>query len=326
MRPSLRFIVICLATSFVLTAGVWRYFAHADAPLPPSLSAPVRSEVVHVGALDRSFLAYVPQRLPPRSPLVIVLHSGRQSAEDARIVTGYEFDVLADKEHFAVAYPNGYDHYWNDCRRVPAYAARALDVDDKAFLRALQRVFVVGYGNGAQMAYRLALESAANYAGIAAIAGNLPTQDNMRCAESGVPVPVLIMDGTGDPLSPYGGGIQALLRFANRGTVISAPETADYFARLDGQQVPPVLTALPHRQPEDPTSVERSDWNMGGRPEVVLDTVRGGGHVVPQAAYRPARILGPVTHDLDGPAEIWSFFARQRSRAVPENSASTGNR
>lgn len=330
MRASLRFVVVCLLISAVISLCVWRYFTHAEIPPEPPLSAQVRSESLRVGALERSFLSYIPHGLPAGAPLVIVLHSGKQTAQDARVWTGYEFDRLADEHRFATAYPNGYQLHWNDCRKEPASAARSLDVDDKAFLEALverlhsessidpRRVFVVGYGNGAQMAYRLAVEAPERFAGIAAIAANLPARENMRCAESGGPIPVLIMNGTSDPISPYEGGILALLRFANRGTVISAADSAEYFARLDGEAALPVVTRLPERDPGDSTTVERTDWAMAGKPEVELDTVRGGGHVVPQAVFRPPRIYGTASHNLDGPAEIWSFFARQAPRNVPK--------
>ena len=109
-------------------------------------------------------------------------------------------------------------------------------------------------------------------------------------------------------MNPFDGG-----QVPERGAVLSTKETAVYFARLDGQQAP-TTTRLSHRDPRDPTFVERTDWAWPGHAEVVLDAIHGGGHLIPQTETpMPAR-LGPMTHDLDGPAEMWSFFARQPPR------------
>jgi polyhydroxybutyrate depolymerase len=40
----------------------------------------------------------------------------------------------------------------------------------------------------------------------------------------------------------------------------------------------------------------------------VLYTVHGGGHVVPQPAFRYPRMLGRTTGDLDAPSSALQFF------------------
>jgi polyhydroxybutyrate depolymerase len=43
---------------------------------------------------------------------------------------------------------------------------------------------------------------------------------------------------------------------------------------------------------------------------VWLDTLVGGGHTWPNGAqYLPVRLIGPVSHQVDAPTAIWSFFA-----------------
>jgi polyhydroxybutyrate depolymerase len=333
MRGALRFAVACLVISAALSGSLWGYLSWTPTPPVPRLTSQIRGERLVVGGLERSFLAYVPRDLPRGAPLVLVLHAGHQTGEQMRVASGYEFDRLADEHQFALAYPNAWLGHWNDCRINADAAAPTHTIDDKAFLLEVaehlraelgvdpQRVFVAGYANGGQMAFRLALETPERFAAIAAISANLPAKNRNLCNELRTPIPALLMNGTADPINPYEGGIVALARLGDRGTVLSSADSAAYFVRLDGQSSPPVVTALPHREADDPTHVERSDWATIGQPEVVLDTIFGGGSVVPQTVYRPPRILGRATHDLDGPEEIWSFFSRQAARNL---AAATG--
>jgi polyhydroxybutyrate depolymerase len=139
----------------------WAYYIYAPAPAVPHLSAAAVRGDIRVGDRTRSYLAYIPARLPPRSPLVLVLHGSFMDAEMMRQGTGYEFDVMADRDGFAVVYPNGYDHNWNDCRRTDAYPAKSLNIDDMSFMRAIiarlrserdidpAGVFAMGYSDGA---------------------------------------------------------------------------------------------------------------------------------------------------------------------------------
>jgi polyhydroxybutyrate depolymerase len=139
---------------------------------------------------------------------------------------------------------------------------------------------------------------------------NLPTPDNNVCAARGPPPPIMLVNGTDDPINPYEGGKVTLFGFGNRGTVLSARASAAYFARSAGA-AGPLVSRVPARASGDGTWVERAAWRAPGRSEVRLLSVHGGGHVVPQAAYRPPRLLGTVTSAIDGPSEAWDFFRRQ---------------
>jgi polyhydroxybutyrate depolymerase len=297
---------------------------------PPELSASVQRASIQVGPMNRSYLVYIPRNLPPNPALVFVLHGATQNAERMRVFTGFEFERLAVEHGFVVIYPNGYKNHWNDCRKAASYSARRNNINDEAFILALierfhstlgadrTRVFVMGYSNGGHLAYRLALEMPERITAIAAVAANLPTKDNCDCRKSGGSIPVMIINGTGDPINPDGGGKITLFGFGNRGTVLSSRKSAEYFARLDSQEGGPEISRLPSRNTADHTSVEKLDWHAPGKPEVVLESVQGGGHVVPQPNYKAPRFLGRTTHVVNGPEEIWNFFARQRPLAPAE--------
>jgi polyhydroxybutyrate depolymerase len=307
---------------FILMGALDLYVEYDTRPEPPTLSAPVRAGTVRVGGTDRNYTAFVPYGVRKGAPLLLVFHGSAADGEQMRIQTGYEFDRLADERGFVVVYPNGHLGNWNDCRRNIAFPARTHNSDDKGLVRALisrfrsdhgidpNRVFAVGFSNGGHFAYRLALEMPDEIAGIAAISASLPTDDNNLCEVKTKPIPVLIMNGTADPINPFVGGEVALYGLGSRGTVVSARESAEYFARRHGIADSVGVGRMPHLEPRDPTSVER--WAWGGEPpRVLLFRIHDGGHVIPQPYYRSPRMMGRTAHDVNGPAEIWKFFESQ---------------
>ncbi|WP_394824830.1 alpha/beta hydrolase family esterase [Pendulispora albinea] len=298
-----------------------RYLIHVPWPAPPPLGSSLRRGELRVGDRRRTFAYYAPRDLPPGAPLLLAFHGSKGDGEGFRRRTVHRFDELADREGFLVVYPDGFEGHWNDCRTVATYSARTQRIDDIGFVRALiahfrgahdidaSRVFAVGWSNGGHFCFRLAFEVPEAIRAIAAVSANLPTEDNCDCTRRGQPLSALIMNGTRDPLNPHGGGLVTIFGFGRRGTVVSSGETARSFASWAGITSEPRVERFPSR--DAALWVERQTWSSGAGIEVVLDTVHGGGHVVPQRAVRAERILGPTNLDFDGPGAIWSFFARR---------------
>ena len=323
-QPTIRILtkVPALLPAFLLVGCV----IPGSAPLAkrPQSSPAIQRGVIRVGGLDRTFLAYVPRNLPTNAPVVFVLHGAMQSAQMMRVSTGYEFERLADQHGFLVVYPNGYGEHWNDCRKQASYSARKRAVDDKGFLLALieqfhsshgidrTRVFAMGYSNGGHLAYRLAFELPDRITAIAVVSANLPADDNCDCERSGRPIPVIIINGTRDPINPYDGGSVTLFGFANRGAVLSSLQSAEYFVHLNELNVQPEVSRVVPQSRSSSAFVETLDWRAVGKPEVVLVSIAGGGHVVPQPVYRAPFLFGHTSRTLNGPEVIWNFFARQR--------------
>ncbi len=325
---SLRRVLAGLGALVLLLAGAYGWFLHAPPPAAPRLGASVRRDSIRVGERTRRYAFYAPARLAPRPALVLALHGSMGDAEQMRRSTAYGFERLADRYGFVVVYPEGYERHWNDCRRKGPYAAKRLGIDDVGFMRALAarfraahgvdsaRVFAVGLSNGGHLAYRLALEAPELVRGVAAVAASLPAPDDLDCAPARGATSVLILNGTEDPINPYGGGRVTLFGFGDRGRVLSARQTAAYFARRNAIAGPPVTRMLAQPAGSEPTSAERATWRSPGGAEVVLYTIHGGGHTVPQPHARFPRLLGRTHRALDGPAEIWGFFARQGARGA----------
>ena len=182
----LAIVAIVFLVVAALLAAIYIYYWYSLAPPAPPMSATIRRAIVRVGSMQRSYLAYVPTELPLGSAVVIVLHGSGMNGRRMRERTGYEFDRMADERGFAVLYPDGYRHNWNDCRKNATFAAKEENVDDMSFIRALidrfkvehaidaKRVYAFGYSNGGHMAFRLAMEAPDEVAAIAAVAASLP--------------------------------------------------------------------------------------------------------------------------------------------------------
>jgi polyhydroxybutyrate depolymerase len=297
-------------------------FSAAAMAAPPETTGSLSVNTGMIDGKPRSFVLYIPRELRPGAPLLFMFHGGGGDGPMAREGTGHEFDLLADRNGFIVAYPDGISRSWTGCREVQNRSADRRNVDDVKFVDAIiaqevarhridpKRIFATGHSMGAAMSYRLALERPQEFAAIAAISSNLPAADNMDCKPANVPIPVMIINGTADPVNDYEGKTSA--RGTNRGRMMSTDASIQYFVGLNGLSGPPQIERLPHVNPSDRTWVERVSWTAPGKLPVVLYTIHGGGHVVPQPYYRypNLNLVGAQTEDLDAPAVIWDFFSK----------------
>lgn len=309
-------LALCLLAAL---CGAVFHNLYAPAPRRPALSADAVERNLLIGNHYRRYRVYVPAGLPPNAPLLLVLHGEGQDAHAIRQATGYGFERLADQKGFAVVYPEAFKKHWNDGRRNVRCHARRQGVDDKVFLCAVisemakqrdidpARVFVFGYANGGHMAFRMAMEVPERVTAIAVVGASLPTQENSITRPRGEPVPALIVNGTQDPINPYMGGLITLFGFGDRGEVMSSRATAESFARLNHAQWASSVDLDPI-QSGDATRVVRETWSTGGIPRVLLYSVLGGGHVIPQPVGRTRPLLGAKTSALDTPMAVCAFF------------------
>jgi polyhydroxybutyrate depolymerase len=227
----------------------------------PDRHAAVIDETVslYVGGFDRTMILVRPRHLEPGAPVVLVFHGSNQSAARVRSFAGGSFDAFAERGA-VVAYLEGYRGHWNDARVSSDFTARSEGVDDVAFTEAalgllsarfavdLGRVFALGYSNGGQLVIRLAHEIASRLAGLALISATQPAPQNFRAREAAsIPLATVLFHGTKDPIAPYEGGMSSLWGFHPRGLGLSAPQTAEYYARRNGITAAPRTEHLPGR-------------------------------------------------------------------------------
>jgi polyhydroxybutyrate depolymerase len=302
-------------------AGMWwRYYFEFSAPQAPALSGTFQTAKLQADGLERTFSFYVPAQVSGNAPLVVALHGSNSNGQSLRAFTGYEFDVLADKYGFVVAYPDSFSGSWNDCRVASHNPARRQGIDDVSFVKALignlrtrygagSPVYVLGYSTGGLMVYRLAVEAPETFTAAAAISANLPTDGDSDCAPSRKPVSIAILNGTADQINPFSGGSVNSFWTTSLGRVQSAEQTARYFAELAGNPSQPRIERLPDREGNPATWAERRTWSSG-RANIELVAIHGGGHTISQSHVRQPRILGPTCEHVDAPEEVWRFFTQ----------------
>lgn len=303
----------------VMGAVAWGYWGYSPIPDEPALSSMARTVSFEWDGRERSYVEYIPANLPEQAPLLVVLHGSVMNGDAMRIATGYEFDRLADQKGYAVIYPVGYLGHWNDCRNKATFAAKREQIDDTGFILALigqqvqlhrvdpQRVFVMGYSNGGQMAFRLGGEAPHRLAGIAVAAASLPVPEDSSCAQEGVTPRTMLVNGMADRWNPYAGGEVPLWGVARRGSVMAAPASAQAFAERNGIVGPGVVDVLPDLD-KDGIQVMQHRWERDGEPYVMLYSIEDGGHVIPQPVYRFPRMYGFTSDDLNLPQAALAFF------------------
>jgi len=303
-------------------AGMWwRYYFEFSAPQPPALSGTFQTGHLKVDGLDRSFSFYMPSQVANNAPLVVALHGANSSGEKLRAFTGYEFDALAEKYGFIVAYPDSFSGSWNDCRVAANNPARRQGIDDVEFVKGVIAnlhgrfavsgpVYVLGYSTGGLMVYRLAVEAPEIFTAAAAISANLPTDGESDCVAARTPVSIAILNGTADQINPFDGGNVHSLWTTSLGDVQSAEQSARYFAQLAGSTSQPRIERFPDGDGNPSTWSERRTW-AGGRANIELLAIHGGGHTISQPRVRQPRILGPTSSELDAPEEAWRFFTQR---------------
>jgi polyhydroxybutyrate depolymerase len=247
MRKILRIGLWSLVALVTLAAALLGYFVYVPVSERPHLSGNVSKGAIEAVGLKRTYLVYVPRGLTKGAPLVVAMHGSGESGAQMRIETGFGFDRLADREGFAVVYPDAYEGYWNGCNIVGDYDANRLNIDDVRFLEAVvdrlvgeigidpARVFATGVSRGGSMALRLALEAPSRFRAVAAVSDSQPAPDNFKChPKFRGTSSVMIMNGTDDPLVPFDGGEVSLFGlFIKRGPVLSARQSGQYFANLN---------------------------------------------------------------------------------------------
>lgn len=271
--------------------------------------------VLEHDGLPRSYHLHAPRDRPASAPLVMVLHGYGGTGDDMR--TRYGWVELADREGFAVCFPEGTRDdrgrtFWN----VGYEPHLGSEVDDTGFIVALvghlqerhgldaERTFATGLSNGGDLSIQLAARSPGTFAAIGPVVGTM-MDDLYRACDPSIPTPMIAFNGTDDGITRFDGD----LRNADGwGAYRSTPEVIELWSGLLGTTEVETVR-LPDRAPQDGSVVEferHHGADHGG--ELHFYRIVGGGHDWPGAHGN---------RDVDATVLIWSFFKAVGERSTP---------
>jgi len=243
-------------------------------------------------------------------PLLIVLHPFLGSAAQMEELTG--FSLLADRDSFVVAYPEGIGRRWNsdvaamEGANDVAFIDAVIDDAAREFMIDMERVYVVGASNGAFMTYRLMCELGWRIAAAGVVMGTMPQDIYDTCAP-GKGIPLIMIHGTADPVVPFLGG-QAGPQESATFTFKSFFDTMWYWVEQNGLLAGMFETReLADVDPDDGACV--TEWAFGTGPAPVAALmVTGGGHTWPGKHRGFSFLLGNTCMDIDASELIWDFL------------------
>ncbi|MDF5729008.1 MAG: PHB depolymerase family esterase, partial [Rhizonema sp. PD38] len=306
-----RYIIVCLFSITVITSCKFIDAKETTMPGDNSSSSDSDGQLNDQG-IKRTYYLYTPESYDPDRPmpLVIVFHghggSGHSIAQVSR------FNDLANQKGFIVVYPDGLDGEWSLRGIFPA------KVNDVSFTTALlehiqhirnidsRRIYATGFSKGAILTQALACKLPDRIAAFASVAGSLSIRFKPSCHPS-TTVSMLMINGTNDQSVHYQGDHDS-----QRGSLISIPETVNFWRQHDGCASQPQVRKLPDPNPKDRFFVNVSRYSGCSKgTEVILASVMGGGHFWPGGASSDAS-LKKFNQNLGFNASktIWDFFQR----------------
>jgi poly(3-hydroxybutyrate) depolymerase len=215
------------------------------APLAPGDQ---RTCTVQIGGSSRTYLLYAPTSYDPCRPaaLVVDAHGAQESAEvHAGLANFYSwptlgigsgFRLVADREGFLVATPQGIGNAWaqSDTTFVTAIPAAvgvqaAVDAD---------RVYLSGISNGGGLTYWTACGDSGVFHGFAPISG----YDNSACPVTH-PAPLVQFHSPDDALVSYTSGQTSFLHWREANHCDATPTETLRFGGANGDPRPVCLSA-----------------------------------------------------------------------------------
>lgn len=268
---------------------------------------------INVDGINRDYRLYAPPVYDGFYPVPLVINLHGKTSTAAQHEAYCRTSPVADTGNFIVVHPNGYanDRNIREWFTDKFATNNPLNIDDVKFIDALiedvkanynidaNRIYIMGFSNGAFMTYTLAAKLSNKVAAICANGGGMifPFLGDISNTLTH-PMPVLNMHGTVDPLVTFAGTVQ----------YPSADSLVRKWASYDGCNMTPTVTAIPNSNLSDGCTADRKVYgggNLGSTVEFI--TIYGGQHSWPGAT---SNSRGVTCRDFNATGEAWKFFRR----------------
>ena len=286
------------------------------------LHAQNSSRIIVVDGLQREYIIHLPPAFETmkKLPLIVALHGGGSTATAAQRF--YNLQELADKNNIIIVYPNAVNKAWS----IPGMNSRVKDADtsvkDVHFISVLldtmiagdkvdaAKVFVTGMSRGAMFSYWLADALNARITAIAAVCGGI-SQTQARQYHFAKPIPVLMINGTADPLVKYEGGYGSLNK-RNEGNedadLLPTEELLKKIVSLNQCKSSPQTLSLPDVYAKDGCTETEMIYDCN---PVKVDFIKieNGGHTwAGGTQYLPKFLIGTLCKDFSASQKVVEFF------------------
>ncbi len=290
---------------------------------------------IKINNTTREYAFYIPKKHTQKMPLVVILHGGGGTIEGTLGLNGRHSPHklwldLADGQNIALLIPqatkgpDGKPH-WNDCR---ANAKVTPNVDDVKFINTAidsmlksydidsNRIYIYGISNGGLMTFRMLSETPDRFAAAAAIIASFPANSKCSSAPS-KPIPIMLVNGTADPLIHYDGGYIGQ-NTTQYGSTVPVDSTLNFWLELNQ------CDSIAHREkidktPDDNCYIEEYFYKSKIGDDVLFLKVVGGGHTTPSISEHYSKawlaIVGNQDYDIETVYELWDFFQGKTRRA-----------
>ncbi len=254
--------------------------------------------------LSRKYLIYIPKSYEGKKevPLLLNFHPFGTNAEYQLGIS--DFRQLSEDKEFILVYPEGAElasgeAHWNPLKKDPTNKSNSDDINFTNDLIDLisnnlninsEKVYAVGYSNGADMAYGLATYLSSKISAIAAVSGSMyelmSTGDKPSHSTS-----VLNMNGTNDSIRPYEG---------IDGSLLAVDESLSYWKEINAIKSSPIIIS----ETSNSEDVVISNYTTDNQIMTVANyKIINGGH-----NWFNLNISGKDTNNI-----IWDFFENTRT-------------
>lgn len=241
-------------------------------------------------------------------PMVVMLHGFMQDKDE--IARTSAFKEKADKEGFIAVFPNATGWVGDRLRWWNVGSDRLYRSDDVDFIRQLtdvipnklnvdrDRIYLVGFSNGAMMAQEAAVKLNDRVAAVASVSGGMLRKQEKPTGDMNA----LLIHGSSDDVIPASGGVLLDLCLAPR--VISAAKAFEVWADANG--LSPTFT----KTTGEPIQTYSAVDTESGR-EVTFYSIKDGNHDWPGAfnSSTPASKFNATD-------AVWNFLNRHNKKEL----------
>ncbi len=279
-------------------------------------------KTILLDGLQRQYIIHLPPGFnnTGKWPVIFALHGGGGNYKNT--ISFYNLNGLADEHGYIIVYPNAVNKSWSMKGVSSKVRGNSQDIDDVKFISVLmdtliagyhadpRRFFCTGISRGGIFSLFLAGKLSERIRAIAPVCASLP-QSVIGDYHFQHPTPVLLINGTADPLISYTGG---------KGRFNTSGGTADEYDMLPTEDLvrkinelnncaaQPAMTDMPNTDRNDGCTAVKYTYTCNAA-TVEFIKISNGGHTWPGGSqYLPKMIIGKVCKDFKAEEEVFRFF------------------